>query len=161
MALRSGAAGTSLWEVLPRLGWAHCREPFSTKPNAVRLHPHWRLFEPCAGRAKLVAACERDRSVPRQGLLEPGVVQDGDHNESGNYTQVYCALIAALLLSRRGGKLPTKHLMESARGSAGEDFAGFSVLQWQALDCIPILRQSSGRIFAKFQGSRVLAGTCA
>lgn len=36
-------------------------------------------------------------------------------SEDGVATQVYCALIAALLLSRRGGKLPNKRMMETLR----------------------------------------------
>ena len=58
------------------MGWGDWRDPFSTKQNAVRLHLRWRLFEPGAGGAKLVAA---------------------------------------LLLSRRSGKLPTKRMMERLR----------------------------------------------
>ena len=79
------AIDSSLWEVLPRMGWAHWRDQFSTKQNAVRLHLRWRLFEPGAGGAKLVAARECERSVLRHGLLEPGVVYVGDRNYSGDY----------------------------------------------------------------------------
>ena len=42
------------------MGWAHWRDQFSTKQNAVRLHLRWRLFE-------------------------PGVVYVGDRNYSGDY----------------------------------------------------------------------------
>ena len=79
------AIDSSLWEVLPRMGWAHWRDQFSTKQNAVRLHLRWRLFEPGVGGAKLVAARECERSVLRHGLLEPGVVYVGDRNYSGDY----------------------------------------------------------------------------
>ena len=79
------AIDSSLWEVLPRMGWAHWRDQFSTKQNAVRLHLRWRLFEPGGGGAKLVAARECERSVLRHGLLESGVVYVGDRNYSGDY----------------------------------------------------------------------------
>lgn len=79
------AIDSSLWEVLPRMGWAHWRDQFSSKQNAVRLHLRWRLFEPGVGGAKLVAARECERSVLRHGLLEPGVVYVGDRNYSGDY----------------------------------------------------------------------------
>lgn len=79
------AIDSSLWEVLPRMGWAHWRDQFSTKQNAVRLHLRWRLFEPGTGGAKLVAARECERSVLRHSLLEPGVVYVGDRNYSGDY----------------------------------------------------------------------------
>lgn len=79
------AIDSSLWEVLPRMGWAHWRDQFSTKQNAVRLHLRWRLFEPGAGGAKLVAARECERSVLRHVLLEPGIVYVGDRNYSGDY----------------------------------------------------------------------------
>jgi hypothetical protein len=79
------AIDSSLWEVLPRMGWAHWRNQFSSKQNAVRLHLRWRLFEPGTGGAKLVAARECERSVLRHGLLEPGVVYVGDRNYSGDY----------------------------------------------------------------------------
>ena len=79
------AIDSSLWEVLPRMGWAHWRDQFSTRQNAVRLHLRWRLFEPGVGGAKLVAARECERSVLRHGLLEPGVVYVGDRNYSGDY----------------------------------------------------------------------------
>lgn len=79
------AIDSSLWEVLPRMGWAHWRDQFSSKQNAVRLHLRWRLFEPGTGGAKLVAARECERSVLRHGLLEPGVVYVGDRNYSGDY----------------------------------------------------------------------------
>lgn len=79
------AIDSSLWEVLPRMGWAHWRDQFSTRQNAVRLHLRWRLFEPGTGGAKLVAARECERSVLRHGLLEPGVVYVGDRNYSGDY----------------------------------------------------------------------------
>jgi hypothetical protein len=79
------AIDSSLWEVLPRMGWAHWRDQFSSKQNAVRLHLRWRLFEPGVGGAKLVAARECGRSVLRHGLLEPGVVSVGDRNYSGDY----------------------------------------------------------------------------
>jgi hypothetical protein len=79
------AIDSSLWEVLPRMGWAHWRDQFSSKQNAVRLHLRWRLFESGVGGAKLVAARECERSVLRHGLLEPGVVYVGDRNYSGDY----------------------------------------------------------------------------
>lgn len=79
------AIDSSLWEVLPRMGWAHWRDQFSSKQNAVRLHLRWRLFEPGVGGAKLVAARECERSVLRHGLLEPGAVYVGDRNYSGDY----------------------------------------------------------------------------
>lgn len=79
------AIDSSLWEVLPRMGWAHWRDQFSTKQNAVRLHLRWRLFEPGVGGAKLVAARECERSGLRHGLLDPGVVHVGDRNYSGDY----------------------------------------------------------------------------
>lgn len=79
------AIDSSLWEVLPRMGWAHWRDQYSSKQNAVRLHLRWRLFEPGVGGAKLVAARECERSVLRHGLLEPGVVYVGDRNYSGDY----------------------------------------------------------------------------
>jgi hypothetical protein len=80
------AIDSSLWEVLPRMGWAHWRDQFSTRQNAVRLHLRWRLFQPGVGGAKLVAARECERSVLRHELLEPGVVYVGDRNYSGDYT---------------------------------------------------------------------------
>jgi hypothetical protein len=80
------AVDSTLWEVLPRMGRAHWRHQYSTKQNAVRLHLRWRLFEPGAGGAKLVAARECERSVLRHGLLEPGVVYVGDRNYSGDYS---------------------------------------------------------------------------
>lgn len=79
------AIDSSLWEVLPRMGWAHWRHQYSTKQNAVRLHLRWRLFEPGVGGAKLIAARECERSVLRHGLLEPGIVYVGDRNYSGDY----------------------------------------------------------------------------
>lgn len=79
------AIDSSLWEVLPRMGWAHWRDQFSSRQNAVRLHLRWRLFEPGVGGATLVAARECERSVLRHGLLEPGVVYVGDRNYSGDY----------------------------------------------------------------------------
>ncbi len=79
------AIDSSLWEVLPRMGWARWREQYSTSQNAVRLHLRWRLFEPGTGGARLVAARECERSVLRHGLLEPGVVYVGDRNYSGDY----------------------------------------------------------------------------
>lgn len=82
---RFEAVDSSIWEVLPRMGWAHWRDQFSSKQNAVRLHLRWRLFEPGVGGAKLVAARECERSVLRHGLLEPGVVYVGDRNYSGDY----------------------------------------------------------------------------
>ena len=80
------AIDSSLWEVLPRMGWAHWREQYSTSQNAVRLHLRWRLFEPGTGGARLVAARECERSVLRHGLLESGVVYVGDRNYSGDYS---------------------------------------------------------------------------
>jgi hypothetical protein len=79
------AIDRSLWEVLPRMGWAHWRNQFSTKQNAVRLHLRWRLFEPGVGGAKLVAARECERSVLRHELLEPDAIYVGDRNYSGDY----------------------------------------------------------------------------
>jgi len=79
------AIDSSLREVLPRMGWAHWRDQYSTKQNAVRLHLRRRLFEPGAGGAKLVAARECERPVLRHGLLEPGVVYVGDRNYAGDY----------------------------------------------------------------------------
>ena len=82
---RLEAIDSSVWKVLPRMGWAHWRDQFSTRQNAVRLHLRWRLFEPGVGGAKLVAARECERSVLRHGMLEPGVVYVGDRNYSGDY----------------------------------------------------------------------------
>lgn len=79
------AIDSSLWEVLPRMGWAHWRNQYSSTQNAVRLHLRWRLFEPGTGEAKLVAARQCERAVLRHELLEPGVVYVGDRNYSGDY----------------------------------------------------------------------------
>jgi hypothetical protein len=62
---------SSLWEVLPRMGWAHWWDQFSTKQNAVRLHLRCRLFELGAGGTKLVAARECERSLLRHGMRNP------------------------------------------------------------------------------------------
>lgn len=82
---RLEAVDSSIWEVLPRMGWAHWRDQYSSKQNAVRLHLRWRLFEPGTGGAKLVAARECERSVLRHDLLEAGAVYVGDRNYSGDY----------------------------------------------------------------------------
>lgn len=79
------AVDSSLWQVLPRMGWAHWRDQGASRQHAVRLHLRWRLFEPGVGGAKLVAARECERAVLRHGLLESGVVYVGDRNYSGDY----------------------------------------------------------------------------
>lgn len=79
------AVDSSVWEVLPRMGWAHWRDQFSTRQNAVRLHLCWHIFGPGCGGAKMGAAKECERAVLRYDLLEPGVVYIGDRYYSGSY----------------------------------------------------------------------------
>lgn len=76
----------SIWEVLPKMGWAHWRDQFSTRQSAVRLHLSWRLFETGPGGAKLTAARECERAVLRHELLEPGTVYVADRYYSGSYS---------------------------------------------------------------------------
>jgi hypothetical protein len=79
------AIDSTLWEVLPRMEWAHWRDQFSTRQNAVRLHLRWRLFTPGSGGAEVVAAKECERKVLGRSMLEPGVVYVGDRYYSGSF----------------------------------------------------------------------------
>lgn len=79
------AIDSTLWEVLPRMGWAHWRDQFSTRQHAVRLHLRWRLFAPGSGGAAVVAARECERKVLARELLEPDVVYVGDRYYSGSF----------------------------------------------------------------------------
>jgi hypothetical protein len=79
------AIDSTLWEVLPRMGWAHWRDQFSTRQNAVRLHLRWRLFAPGCGGAAVVAAKDCERKVLSRELLEPDVIYVGDRYYSGSY----------------------------------------------------------------------------
>lgn len=79
------AIDSTLWEVLPRMGWAHWRDQFSTRQNAVRLHLRWRLFTPGSGGAEVVAAKECERKVLGRAMLEADVIYVGDRYYSGSY----------------------------------------------------------------------------
>lgn len=79
------AIDSTLWEVLPRMGWAHWRDQFSTRQHAVRLHLRWRLFAPGCGGAAVVAAKECERKILARELLEPEVIYVGDRYYSGSY----------------------------------------------------------------------------
>lgn len=79
------AIDSTIWEVLPRMGWAHWRDQFSTRQNAVRLHLRWRLFTPGCGGAHVGPAKECERRVLHHELLEPDIIYVGDRNYAGDY----------------------------------------------------------------------------
>jgi hypothetical protein len=79
------AIDSTLWDVLPRMGWAHWRDQGASRQNAVRLHLRWRLFGVGCGGAEVTAGRECEQRVLRHDLLDPGVIYVGDRNYSGSY----------------------------------------------------------------------------
>lgn len=79
------AIDSTIWEVIPRLGWAHWRDQGRNSHHGVRLHLCWRIFGGGCGGAELTPAVECEQRTLRHDLLEPGIVYVGDRNYSGNY----------------------------------------------------------------------------
>jgi muconolactone delta-isomerase len=89
------AVDSSIWKVVPRMGWAFWREQGESRQNAVRLHLCWRLFgAPGSGGASMGPAKRCERAALRHDLLERGVTYVGDRNYSRDYDLLE-AIVAA------------------------------------------------------------------
>ncbi|WP_367874584.1 IS4 family transposase [Luteolibacter sp. Populi] len=79
------AIDSTIWEVIPRMGWAFWREQGRNRHHGVRLHLRWRIFGGGCGGAELTPAIECEQRTLRHELIEAGIVYVGDRNYSGNY----------------------------------------------------------------------------
>ena len=79
------AIDSTLWHVLPRMGWAHWRDQ-GCHQNAVRLHLKLRLIDhlPSDGTVTVGKTCER--KALREGLLSKGCFHVGDRYYSEDYS---------------------------------------------------------------------------
>jgi len=79
------AIDSTIWEVIPRMGWAFWREQGGKRHHGVRLHLCWRIFGAGCGGAELTPARECEQRTLRHDLVVPGIVYVGDRNYSTNY----------------------------------------------------------------------------
>jgi hypothetical protein len=79
------AIDSTIWEVIPRMGWAFWREQGGNRHHGVRLHLCWRIFGAGCGGAELTPARECEQRTLRHELVVPGTVYVGDRNYSTNY----------------------------------------------------------------------------
>lgn len=128
------AVDSSIWKVVPRMGWAFWREQDASRQNAVRLHLSWRLFgAPGPGRASMGPAKRCERAALRHDLLESGVTYVGDRNYSRDYDLLEAIVAAGSHFVVRLQNDATVHVLEDLELSAEDRARGIISHQRVAL----------------------------